>query len=325
MRNKVKVSVIVISYNHEEFISECLDSILNQNCNFQYEILVGDDASSDSTAKLILEKQKQFPELLYPYVNKLNVGMNNNLANMIQLANGDFIAFCEGDDFWHNREKLQKQYDFLTKRLDHSMVYSDYGRLQKIDGCNYWLENTIDTRIPDGYAPSTYDLLKGIHIHISAIMAKTSMVREFLMSNYFNPMLKLGDVPMFLYLSLLGDVEYLKFSVSTYRLNPNSITNKSKTSRLSVVMDHARVCNLNWCELAPHQLKELQLYNKKRLFDSAIFALNPPVAIKNLNWASPRQIAKVLILILLPGLLEKRFIKAQKSQQLFFVNKGVKF
>jgi glycosyltransferase involved in cell wall biosynthesis len=323
--NKIKVSVIVISYNHEKFIDQCLDSILNQKCDFNFEVLVGDDASTDLTQNIIIKKQKDFPGILFTQLNKSNVGMNYNLANIINLAKGEFIAFCEGDDFWHNTEKLQKHYEFLISRSGHSMVYSDFGRLQNIGGINYWIENTIDSRIPDGYIPGTYDLLKNTHIHISAIMAKTSMVREYLKSNYFNPKLKLGDVPMFLHLSLQGEVEYLKFSVSTYRLNPTSITNKSKSSRLSVVTDHAQVCKLNWCKLTPNQLIELEFYNKKRLFDSAIFALNPVVAVKNLNWTNPKQIIKVLTLILLPSLIDKRTIKAQKNQQLSFKKEGIKY
>ena len=325
MINKVKVSVIVISYNHEKFINQCLDSILKQKCDFNFEVLVGDDASSDLTQSIIIKKQKDFPEILFAQLNKSNVGMNYNLANMIHLAKGEFIAFCEGDDFWHNPEKLQKHYDFLINRSSHSMVYSDFGRLQNIDDCNYWVENTIDSKIPNGYNPRTHDLLKNIHIHISAIMAKTSMVRLYLESNYFDPKLKLGDVPMFLHLSLQGEVEYLKFSVSTYRLNPNSITNKSKSSRLSVVKDHVQVCKLHWCELTGQQLKELRFCNKKRLFDAAIFASSPLVAMKNLNWARPTQIIKVLILILSPSFLVKKSIKAQENQQLYFKKEGIRF
>jgi hypothetical protein len=235
------------------------------------------------------------------------------------------VAFCEGDDFWHNPNKLQKHYDFLINRPSHSLVYSDFGRLQKLNGCDYWVENTIDLNVLNGYTPTTIDLLKDIHIHLSTIMAKTSVVKKYLRSNYFNPNLKLGDVPMFLFLSLHGEVEYFKFSASTYRINPNSITNINKLSRLSVVMDHVKVCKYHWRDLTSRQLKELEFINKKRLFDAALFALNPSIAIKSINWLSPTQIMKFFVLLVTPSVLEKKWVKALQNQRLSFMVEAAKY
>jgi glycosyltransferase involved in cell wall biosynthesis len=318
--NKIKVSVIVISYNHDKFIDQCLDSILNQKCDFNFEIIIGDDASSDLTQSLIIKKQKDFPDILFAHLNKSNLGMNYNLANMIHLAKGEFIAFCEGDDFWHNPDKLQKHYNFLKNSQIHSMVYSDYGRLQTIGNKNHWIQHTINTNIENGNSPRTYDLLKDIHIHISAIMAKTDLVIDYLKSDFFNPKLKLGDVPMFLYLSTQGKIEYLKFSASTYRLNPASITNSSKASRLSVVHDHVAVSRLRWVELTKSEISEIKSLNKERLFNASIYALSWRMAKQNVNWYSLKQIIKLCMLLIVPNYLEKKLDNLQKKQNRLFIN-----
>lgn len=114
MKNEaVKVSVIVLTYNHERYITQALDSILFQNVGFGYEILIGDDASTDQTANIILDYAARYPNTIHPFLRKENIGATKNLYNLLTQARGTYIANLEGDDFWTSADKLQTQVKWL--------------------------------------------------------------------------------------------------------------------------------------------------------------------------------------------------------------------
>lgn len=112
----IKVSVICNTYNHEEYIGQALESIVNQKTNFPFEILVHDDASTDKTAEIIREYEKKYPDLIFPiYQTENQHSKKVKIGQTIQFprARGKYTAFCEGDDYWTDNNKLQKQYDAL--------------------------------------------------------------------------------------------------------------------------------------------------------------------------------------------------------------------
>lgn len=107
------VSVIVLTYNHEEYIRQALDSILSQNTTFPYEVIIGDDASTDKTQEIIFEYQEKYVSRIRTIFNPENLGPTRNSYNLLKMARGKYIANLEGDDFWIDDYKLQKQIDFL--------------------------------------------------------------------------------------------------------------------------------------------------------------------------------------------------------------------
>jgi glycosyltransferase involved in cell wall biosynthesis len=116
----IKVSVIVHTYKHENYIRQTLDSIVNQQVNFEYEVIVGDDASPDSTPDIIREYQQKYPHLIKPLLHPVNLGgfgKNNTMATLAE-AKGQYIAPMDGDDYWTSPHKLQKQVDFLDANPD---------------------------------------------------------------------------------------------------------------------------------------------------------------------------------------------------------------
>lgn len=113
-----KVSVLVLTYNHKKYIKKALDSILIQKVNFDYEILVGDDASTDGTVSILKEYYNKYPDKIRLFLNKVNLGATRNAYNILMNANGDYLATCEGDDYWTDESKLQLQIDFLEKNRD---------------------------------------------------------------------------------------------------------------------------------------------------------------------------------------------------------------
>lgn len=125
--NNVKVSIVCDTYNQEDYIEDALKSFINQKTNFDYEILVHDDASNDNTASIIKEYANRYPDLIKPMIQKENQYSKGVSIMDIQLerAKGKYIAFCEGDDFWTDEHKLQIQYDILEKHPNIDMVAHD--------------------------------------------------------------------------------------------------------------------------------------------------------------------------------------------------------
>ncbi len=115
------VSVAVVTYNHEKYIRQCLDGILMQNVNFPYEILVHDDASPDGTADIIREYAAKYPEIIKPIYQTENQYSQGKCVVKFNTdrACGKYLAFCEGDDYWSDSGKLQKQVDFLETHLEY--------------------------------------------------------------------------------------------------------------------------------------------------------------------------------------------------------------
>lgn len=121
---KPLVSVCTITYNHEKFIAEALDSFLMQETDFPFEIVVDDDCSTDNNAQIIKEYADRFPHIIKANLREKNVGMMANFIANMKRAKGEYIALCEGDDYWTDPLKLQKQVDFLDENEEFSMCYS---------------------------------------------------------------------------------------------------------------------------------------------------------------------------------------------------------
>lgn len=125
------VSVCVVTYNHALFIRECLTGILNQRTSFPIEIIVGEDESSDGTRDICKELAKAHPDKIRLFLRRKEdkifiFGMKSGSFNFIECVNaarGEFIALCDGDDYWTDDNKLQAQYDFLSENPDYSLHY----------------------------------------------------------------------------------------------------------------------------------------------------------------------------------------------------------
>lgn len=155
--DNVLVSVCCITYNHALFIRQCLDGFMMQKCSFKIEVLIHDDASTDEAQDIIREYETKYPDiikLIYQKENQYSKGKDVFLLN-ISRAKGKYIALCEGDDYWTDPYKLQKQVDFLESHPDYVMCshrfdqyYEDGHRLEKekddtFQGADYDLRNLI--------------------------------------------------------------------------------------------------------------------------------------------------------------------------------------
>lgn len=124
------LSVFMITYNHEKYIAEAIESALMQKTSFKYEIVIGEDCSTDQTRETVLEYATRYADKVKPIYQERNVGANKNAASVREACKGKYIALLEGDDYGIDPLKLQKQVDFLEAHPDFSICFH---RAKKVD------------------------------------------------------------------------------------------------------------------------------------------------------------------------------------------------
>lgn len=124
--SEIVVSVCIATYNQENYIRKCLDSVFMQKTNFNFEVIVGEDASPDNTREILLEYKEKYGDKLVLLLHDKNLGPSGNTRSIQEKVRGKYIAAVEGDDFWTDEYKLQKQYDILESNPQYSAVCSDF-------------------------------------------------------------------------------------------------------------------------------------------------------------------------------------------------------
>src|SRR3989442_14564986 len=119
----MKLSVCLITYNHERFITQALESALAQKTNFEFEIVVGEDCSADHTRQILVEYQQRYPNTIRWMLPGKNLGPNRNFARTLQAWRGQYIALLEGDDYWIFPRKLQEQGNFLDWHAECAIYF----------------------------------------------------------------------------------------------------------------------------------------------------------------------------------------------------------
>lgn len=274
---QILVSIIVITYNHEKYISKALDSILSQKVNFNFEIIIGEDFSNDRTREIVKTYQSDFSNLIKIVNTNKKLGMLKMEREATKIANGKYLAFCEGDDFWHNEQKLQIQVDFLEKNSEYGLVHSDVNHLYEDQ--NILVENFNDANnitIPQG--DIFLDLIDINKSHGHIIKTMTVCFRKDLFERYWDYGLaikkkwQLTDLPIWLELSKHSLVHYIPESLATYRLLAESASRSNNYEKLHAF--HLSVYDVRRHYLIkynmPHDLKrELEInFNLMLLSDS---------------------------------------------------------
>src|ERR1700722_19282110 len=133
----MKLSVCIFTFNHEHFIGQAIEGALGQKTNFDFEIVVGEDCSTDSTRTIVMHYQECYPGKIRALLNPGNLGMMANNSRTIMECKGEYIALLDGDDYWTYENKLQAQVDFLENNSDYVLCFHNAGVLNldgRIDG-----------------------------------------------------------------------------------------------------------------------------------------------------------------------------------------------
>lgn len=215
----IKVSICCAAYNHANYIRQTLDGFLMQKTDFPFEIIINDDASPDNTADIIREYAKQYPDIIKPiYQTENQYSKGTIISRDILFANakGEYIAICEGDDYWTDPEKLQKQVDFLDNNPDYIGCVHKYFTVDKSSEPTYlktfgYYEESGRYTIKDleeGELPS--QLASFVFRNIIFDKQKGYPV------SFDSPKIA-GDVKLFLYLLQHGDIYRMDDTMSAYR------------------------------------------------------------------------------------------------------------
>lgn len=203
------VSVCIQTYQHENFIIKCLDSVLSQKTSFPFEILIGEDNSDDGTRQICMKYAKLYPErirlFLHHRENQIKIGgepsANFNAFYNFYSSRGSYIAFCEGDDFWNDSLKLQKQVDFLKNNPDYVLTYHSYDTIDRYGNPIISLKKIIQPQVDI----SSQDLLKGKYHPLLVSICFRNVLKEVP-----REITEVINVDTFL-LSLLGNYGAAKF------------------------------------------------------------------------------------------------------------------
>lgn len=210
------VSIFCVTYNHEQFIAETIEGFLSQVTDFPYEIIIGEDCSEDRTLEIIIDYKKKYPNLIKVISGPQNVGPGENFYRTLNASQCEYVAYCDGDDYWHNPNKLQMQFDFIKNRPDYGMVHGRIKILTEADG------SIIDygKSIPEGNVYNV--LLKGNFIHSCTVFCR----RELLLAamEHISPKWSMGDYPCWLYIAFHSKIGFINESLATYRVLAASAT-----------------------------------------------------------------------------------------------------
>jgi glycosyltransferase involved in cell wall biosynthesis len=209
----VKVSVAIITYNHENFIAQAIESILMQVVNFDYEIIIGEDCSTDETRNIVIEYQNRFPHRIKLLLHDKNVGLMRNFIQTIETCRGQYVALCEGDDYWTSPHKLQKQVDFLESHPEYVMCFHNAIVVCEDGSEEPRLYCPADQKI----IPTLEDLFQGNFIPTCSVMFCRGLFSGFPNWCYS---LRMGDWPLHIFNAQHGNIRYLNEIMGVYRIHP---------------------------------------------------------------------------------------------------------
>ncbi len=218
------VSVIVLTYNHAAFIEKCLSSILDQETDFDFEIIVSDDSSTDNTVAKT-KKISSIVSLVHDFENGKNLGASRNFERALSRCRGEFIAFCEGDDFWCDPLKLAKQVTLLQKDSSASLVYANYG---KVNDAGKILERAVLNSGKNSFG--LHDFMDGHGPTIHSAIVRRSIFPEKFPSAFYK--VHNSDVFIFGWALAKGRGACIPETLSMYRVHEGGIYGqKSRTEK----------------------------------------------------------------------------------------------
>jgi glycosyltransferase involved in cell wall biosynthesis len=216
LADRKKVSVLMIAYNQEDFIAQAIRSALTQITDFDYEIVIGDDCSTDGTRDIVADIVRKHPSKIRPLFQEVHLGVNRNLVTTLKACTGQYVAVLEGDDYWTKQNKLQLQVDFLDSHPDYAIcfhnvkvVYQD----ERFPSHLYHVDPQQETRTIE-------ELLVGNVINTCSVMFRRDHSNE-LPSRFCS--LHMGDWPLHVLNAQYGKIGYLNEEMAAYRVHDKGV------------------------------------------------------------------------------------------------------
>jgi glycosyltransferase involved in cell wall biosynthesis len=220
--NKPIVSVKMITYNHAPFIARAIEGVLQQKTDYGYELVIGEDCSTDGTREIVFDYQKRYPDIIRVITSEKNVGMKKNGYRTTKACKGKYIAYCEGDDYWQNPNKMQIQADYLEMHPECGLVFTDYnflfdnsGRIEENLNYSRGFKSQRDLSIEDIIGEN------GLVIRTCTIMIRRDILELIIEGDPYlhqKDIFLMGDTQIFSEMAVISKVSYLPVSTATYRI-----------------------------------------------------------------------------------------------------------
>lgn len=230
------VSVLISTYNHGSFIAEAIEGALMQKTEFSFEIIISDDCSTDETRQTVEDFQRHYPDRIRTFFSAKNEGGHANFDRLFNEARGRYVSLLEGDDYWTDSLKLQKQVDFLERNPDfaicfHNLEIKTEGQQPEITGTTNHNEPTVSS-------------LERI-TRFNYIWTVSCVFRKNLIAGIpsWVHTLPLGDWPLFVLLAEKGSIRYLDEVMGVYRIHPGGVWSKqAQQKKMAKTVRVAEVC-----------------------------------------------------------------------------------
>jgi glycosyltransferase involved in cell wall biosynthesis len=263
------VSVRTSTYQHASYIKQCIEGVLMQKTNFPFEFIIGEDLSTDGTREIVLEYANKYPDTLRVLTADYNVGPQANGRRCFMASRGKYIALCEGDDFWIDPLKLQKQVDILEENEEFGMCYTQAKVF--VQEKKKYAKKIIGFKIPS----------KGL-VFNNTIPPLTTLNRRNLISKFINEREKnnqkweIGDYYFNLWMEKNSNIFFLKESTSVYRISSNSLSKYYDPNKRMIFLKnsfdlanyfaHKNLNSIDYQEFL--SVKYLELYNASIKFNT---------------------------------------------------------
>lgn len=223
MVGKPLVSIRCLVYNHELYLRQCLDGFVMQKTTFPFEAIVHDDASTDKSADIIREYAEKYPDIIKPIFEKENQ-YSKHKENLNRILNeacrGEYIAFCEGDDYWIDSSKLQEQVVILEEEPKIGLVFTDY----------YSLSHGKYSKTKGIVSYSLDDIFFKNPIRTMTVMVRSKLLKKCYEFYLKIPNIKMFDLSYFVWFSVNSNIYYYNKITSIYRFHLNSLTHNADFS-----------------------------------------------------------------------------------------------
>jgi len=231
----ITVSVWMITYNHEKYIAKAIDSVLMQTVNFNYEIVIGEDCSTDKTREILFRYKAKYPNKIKLLLHEKNIGIAKNMTETFFACTGKYIAMLEGDDYWINPNKLQIQVDFLENNPDFVLCYHKVKRVNHT-GKLLTISNNSDKTVCD----LKEILSRGWFMHTGSLVYRNFLIPGF--PDFFYKYLS-TDYMFHIFIAKKGKVGFINSVYSAYREHAGGITQDFQKNIIPFL--NKKLCLLN--------------------------------------------------------------------------------
>lgn len=211
----MKVSVLILTYNQENFIAQAIDSALMQQVDFDYEIVIGEDCSADRTREIVRQYAENYPDKINPLFQPQNLNKGNFVATF-KACQGQYIALLDGDDYWTSPHKLQKQVDFLDNHPECAMCFHNVTLFYEDGSREPWNRCPVNQK----EISTIEDLLKGNFISTCSVMFRNGLFGEFPELFYKTA---IGDWPLHILNAQYGNIGYINEVMGAQRIHSGGV------------------------------------------------------------------------------------------------------